>query len=469
MPACRNLIRSPLRTRAVHDADIGDRAAILVVHRVEHHRLQCGVGIARRRRHALEDGFKYCFAIEAGLGAAPDHFIGVDRQRVFDFFFDLVDAGVREIDLVDHGDDRQVVLHCSVRVGDRLGFHALERIDQQQSAFAADERARYFVMEIDVAGRIDEIELVLLPIVRVLHRDRVGLDRDAALALQVHRVEHLLLHLAAAHRAGQFQQPIGQRALAVVDVGDDREVPDVFRIGHGGRIRIRYAQSSGDRMQGTGNCMADSEPVVGRVRQIPKWRRILAAWGNRSNYRESAAVASRSAIRRARWNSAISSCSLVGVDIPLAAAERHGRNAVRREPIGVEAAVRDGKFGGEVFCLDRRRCRRHTRFVAAQAKRFVIEPAIESDATTCSIDAAHGGGRSFECGFDFFHDPLAKLWIVAASFGADVYVVGHDVRRVAAADDADVARAVAVFFGHKSVPAAFHQNRPRRATRWRSR
>ena len=33
-------------------------------------------------------------------------------------------------------------------------------------------------------------------------------------------------------RAGLLQQPVGQRALAVVDVGDDREVADVFAVGH---------------------------------------------------------------------------------------------------------------------------------------------------------------------------------------------------------------------------------------------
>jgi len=50
------------------------------------------------------------------------------------------------------------------------------------------------------------------------------LDGDAALALQVHVVQDLGLHLPPGHRAGQFQQTVAQRRLAVVDVGDDREV-----------------------------------------------------------------------------------------------------------------------------------------------------------------------------------------------------------------------------------------------------
>ena len=53
------------------------------------------------------------------------------------------------------------------------------------------------------------------------------LDRDAALALEVHRVEHLRFHLARLQRAGDLEKAIGQRRLAVVDVRDDREIADV--------------------------------------------------------------------------------------------------------------------------------------------------------------------------------------------------------------------------------------------------
>ena len=34
------------------------------------------------------------------------------------------------------------------------------------------------------------------------------------------------LHLALADGAGELEQPVGQRGLAVVDVGDDAEVAD---------------------------------------------------------------------------------------------------------------------------------------------------------------------------------------------------------------------------------------------------
>src|SRR5436309_14693007 len=54
----------------------------------------------------------------------------------------------------------------------------------------------------------------------------MGLDGDAAFALQVHRVEHLRLHLARGERASQLEQPIGQRGFAVVDVSNNGEIAE---------------------------------------------------------------------------------------------------------------------------------------------------------------------------------------------------------------------------------------------------
>ena len=56
------------------------------------------------------------------------------------------------------------------------------------------------------------------------------LDGDAALALEVHRVEHLRLHLAGLKRAGDLEKAVGERRLAVVDVRDDREVANTLRV-----------------------------------------------------------------------------------------------------------------------------------------------------------------------------------------------------------------------------------------------
>ena len=64
------------------------------------------------------------------------------------------------------------------------------------------------------------------------HPHVLGLDRDAPLALEVHRVEVLLAHVAGVDGAGELEDAVGQRGLAVVDVGDDGEVADAGEV-HG--------------------------------------------------------------------------------------------------------------------------------------------------------------------------------------------------------------------------------------------
>ena len=136
-----------------------------------------------------------------------------------------------KVDLVDHRNDGEIVLRGEKRVGDGLRFDALAGVHHQQRAFAGRKSARDLVGEIHVAGRIDQVELILLAVRgAVMQANAFGLDGDAALALEVHRVEDLRGHFALAERAGKLQQAVGQGGLAVVDVRDDAEVADETRI-----------------------------------------------------------------------------------------------------------------------------------------------------------------------------------------------------------------------------------------------
>ena len=58
----------------------------------------------------------------------------------------------------------------------------------------------------------------------------MGLDGDAALPLQVHRVQDLGLHLALGKRPGELQQAVRERGFAMIDVGDDGKVADVCAV-----------------------------------------------------------------------------------------------------------------------------------------------------------------------------------------------------------------------------------------------
>ena len=67
---------------------------------------------------------------------------------------------------------------------------------------------------------------------RQVQGNGAGFDGDAALPLDVHVIEDLILHDALVHALGQLQNAVRQGGLAVVDVGYDAEVADVFHKSH---------------------------------------------------------------------------------------------------------------------------------------------------------------------------------------------------------------------------------------------
>lgn len=90
------------------------------------------------------------------------------------------------------------------------------------------------------------------------HAHRLALDRDAALALDVHAVEVLRTHVAVAHDARDAEHAVGEGRLAVVDVRDDAEVADQRGIGGG-----RYRRVGGSRRH------PDDSPMLSRARDAP--------------------------------------------------------------------------------------------------------------------------------------------------------------------------------------------------------
>ncbi len=80
-----------------------------------------------------------------------------------------------------------------------------------------------------MAGGINKIELVNMAIVGfIIERDTLRLDRDTALALDVHRVQHLLLHFTLGQAFAGLYQAIGQGRLAMIDMGNNRKIANVF-------------------------------------------------------------------------------------------------------------------------------------------------------------------------------------------------------------------------------------------------
>ena len=145
------------------------------------------------------------FALTSRISSA----IGADE--IVQLLLAPLGLGAGQIDLVQDGDDLEAGVHRQKEIRQRLRLNALRRVDDENRALAGGERPRDFVGEVDVPRRVDEVELVVLAAVGAIrHPDGVELDRDAALALEVERVEHLRLHLALLQHARGFDQPVGQ-------------------------------------------------------------------------------------------------------------------------------------------------------------------------------------------------------------------------------------------------------------------
>ena len=124
---------------------------------------------------------------------------GIETDDVLDLLLDRLRLGGRQIDLVEHRHDLVAGIDRVIDVGQRLRLDALGGVDHQQRALDGGERAVDLIGEVDVAGRVDQIEDVILAVVRpVVEAHGLRLDGDAALVLDVHIVENLLL---AAFRA----------------------------------------------------------------------------------------------------------------------------------------------------------------------------------------------------------------------------------------------------------------------------
>ncbi len=210
------------RETTVHHSNRADHAAVLIEVRVEDERLQRSVAVTRRWRDALDDRVEEVGHALARLGAHAQDRGGGDAEHALDLVGVEIGIGGGEVDLVQHRDDLEVVLEREVAIGEGLRLDPLRGVDDEHHAFAGRQRPGHLVSEVDVTRRVDEVQDVIAP----LDAHVLGLDRDAALALEIHRVEVLLAHLPRVHCAGQLENPVRERGLAMVDVGDDAEIPD---------------------------------------------------------------------------------------------------------------------------------------------------------------------------------------------------------------------------------------------------
>ena len=96
---------------AVEDAHRGHHAAVGVEVRVEDEGLERGVGIARGRRHQIDDGLEQVVDALARLAAHAHGVVGGDGQVLLDLLAHALGLGRGQVDLVDGRHDVEVGVH----------------------------------------------------------------------------------------------------------------------------------------------------------------------------------------------------------------------------------------------------------------------------------------------------------------------------------------------------------------------
>ena len=223
---------------AARDAADADRADVARVVELADLQLQRTVRVDLRRRAELDDlPVEDLHVAAAVLGV--ERRVALDRRGVDHREVELLVRGAEAIeqveglvehpararflavDLVDHDDRAQAVLERLLGHEAGLRHRAVHRIDQQQHGVDHRQHALDLAAEVGVPGRVDDVDAVLAP----ADRRVLGEDGDAALALEVVRVHDAIGHdLARVERVRLLEQLVDQRGLAVVDVGDDRDL-----------------------------------------------------------------------------------------------------------------------------------------------------------------------------------------------------------------------------------------------------
>ena len=214
---------------ALKDAHIDDNALVAVVDRVKDQGLQRLVGIADGGGDLPRYGLQHILDADAELGGNAGRLHAGQADDILDLLGNGVRVGAGQVDLVQDGHDLQIMVKRQIAVGQRLGLHALAGVHHQYGALAGGQTAADLVLKVHMARGINEVELIGFAVIGlVAHRHGAGLDRNAALLLNVHIVQHLIGHGALVNAVGQLQHTVGQGGFAVVDVGNNAEVADVF-------------------------------------------------------------------------------------------------------------------------------------------------------------------------------------------------------------------------------------------------
>ena len=136
---------------------MGDNALVRIEERVKDKGLQWRILIPFRCRNALDDGIEDFLNANAGFRRSQHRIRGIQTNGVFNFFLYAVRVSTGQVNLIDDRHDFQIIFKCHIDVSQRLRFHALRRIHDQQRPFAGSQTAGNLIGKIHMTRRVDEV------------------------------------------------------------------------------------------------------------------------------------------------------------------------------------------------------------------------------------------------------------------------------------------------------------------------
>ena len=219
-----------LTNRAVHHTEVADNTTIGVEHRVENQSLQGCILVALRGRHTVNNGIQNLLDANTRASRSAQYLALIATEQLHNLVLHLVNHSRLHINLVDYGNDFEVVFEGKVKVGNGLCLNTLRSVNHQQRALTRSNGSRHLIGEVNVSGSVNEVERIGLTIPYILHLDSVALDGDTLLTFEVHIIKHLILQFPLGKGCSLFEESVGQSTLTVVDVGDYTKVANVFHL-----------------------------------------------------------------------------------------------------------------------------------------------------------------------------------------------------------------------------------------------
>ena len=186
---------------ALHDAVLhlngADDSLVGVVPAVADAGAEGIAATALRPDDAVHDAREDVRNADVLLGGAAENGVFLHAHDLHDLLLAVVDVCVRKVDFRYYRNDIQVVLHRTAICRQRLCLDSLRGIDEHEDALAGGKTLLHLVRKVHVTRRVDQIQEVVLVVLRRAHEHarRLRLHGDASLALHLQIVQKLRLRI----------------------------------------------------------------------------------------------------------------------------------------------------------------------------------------------------------------------------------------------------------------------------------